>query len=118
MVRNAFCEAFLGASSSYQKPMSRYEHRPMSSHVTKSEQEVVGEHEREHRRGEQRQDRVVPALAVVVVHVADRVDLDARGHERDGHEQDRADGVELQAELEGLSADDGQQPRVVPLAPT
>jgi len=33
VVRNAFCDALRGASSWYQKPISRYEHRPMSSHV-------------------------------------------------------------------------------------
>ena len=33
MVRKAFCDAFLGASSSYQKPISRYEQSPISSHI-------------------------------------------------------------------------------------
>jgi len=33
VVRNAFCDALRGASFSNQKPMSRYEHRPIISHA-------------------------------------------------------------------------------------
>ena len=78
------------------------------------EQQVVGEDEAQHGGREQREHRVVPADALVIVHVADRVDLNARRHERHRHEQNRADRVELLAELERSAAHGTQNPRVVP----
>ena len=89
--------------------------QPHELPADEEQQEVVGKHEGEHGSGEQRQDRVVPALTLVAVHIADRVDLHAARHERDGHEQDGRDRVELHAELEGPASDDSQRPRVVPL---
>ena len=73
------------------------------------EQEVVGEHEEEHRRGEEREHRVVPAHTLVLVHVADRVDLDARANDRHDDEHDRCHRVERDTEVKRDSADLGDR---------
>ena len=81
------------ASVSNQKPMSRYDASPMTSQHMYMSSQPFGEHDAEHRGGEQRDRAVVPAEALVVVHVADRVDLHEQAHERDDdeHERRRAD---------------------------
>jgi hypothetical protein len=82
------------------------------------EQEVVGQNQHQHREGEQVQvaeEALESAvLAVVVVHVADRIDVDERahaGHDQDHHRRDRVQG-EGQLCAEGLGFGAAGDPRV------
>ena len=56
--------------------------------------EVVGKHQRQHRRREQGHECVVPDVAPVVAHIAVRVDLHEEAHGRDDHQHDGGQAVE------------------------
>ena len=76
------------------------------------QQKVVGEHQRQHRRDEERDDGVVPAVARVTLHVAKRVDLhhqpdkadDREHHDRHGIDVDAQPQLEMAGHLQPLDA--------------
>jgi hypothetical protein len=80
VVMNALIAAEEFACSSYQCPINRYEQTPMISQPTSSSNRFGREHHDQHRAGEQRQHEVEPGVALVAVHVAQRVDVH---HQRD-----------------------------------
>ena len=68
-------------------------------------QEVRREHEAEHRRDEERDEREEAAHAGIVLHVADRVNRDAKRYRRDDEEHHRRDGIDEDAHLQDETAD-------------
>jgi len=68
-------------------------------------QEVVSKHERQHRSGEEGQHRVVPADALVSMHVAERIDLHGNADDRHDEKHERRGGVHEQARGERRLAD-------------
>ncbi len=62
--------------------------------------EVVGEHEREHREHEEVQVGEEARERVLAGHVADRVDVDQEADAGDDHRPDQRDAIPLQAERE------------------
>ena len=68
-------------------------------------QEVRREHEAEHRRDEERDEREEASHAGIVLHVADRVNRDAKRYRRDDEEHHRRDGIDEDAHLQDKTAD-------------
>ena len=69
------------------------------------EQPAIGEHDAEHRGGEQRDRAVVPPEALFLGHVAHRVDLHEQAHERHHDEHHRGERVDREAELDHGAAE-------------
>ena len=83
---------------------------PHAFPADEQDEQRPAEHEQQHEEQEQVQIGEVAGVARVVLHVADRVDVDQRAHA--GHDQrhHRAQAVEIEGDLERAAADDG--PRV------
>ncbi len=73
--------------------------------------QVVGRHQHQHGEGEQRQVGHEPRAVRIVAHVADRIEVDERGHRVDDHQHDRGQGVDTQrpGDIEIAGIDPGQQ---------
>jgi hypothetical protein len=72
-------------------------------------EQIVGEHDADHREHEDRQPAEEPRLRRIVVHVAEREDVDQEADEADDEEHERGEVVELEAER------DGEIPELQPL---
>ena len=68
-------------------------------------QEVRREHEPEHRRDKERDEREEAPHAGIVLHVADGIDGDAKRYRRDDEEHHRRDGIDEDAHLQDEAAD-------------
>ena len=89
LTTNAFLAAAAADGLCCQKPISRYDARPTPSQPRNSAEVVLGEHQREHRGDEQVEVGEEPAPARVVLHVADRVDVDQRADAGDQQQEQR-----------------------------
>ncbi|MEI2697487.1 MAG: hypothetical protein V9E94_03725, partial [Microthrixaceae bacterium] len=67
-------------------------------------QRVLGEHEEEHRGGEQRQEGEVVRVAAVAVHVVGREDVHEQRDQRDDHEHEHRLAVDQGADRDRLAA--------------
>ena len=86
--------------SSHQCPMSANEQRPTPSQPSEHLQRVVGDDEREHRRGEQAEHRVVVRVADVVLEVRGAVDVHEQRDQRDDEEHHHREAVHADADAE------------------
>ena len=79
--------------------------------------EVVGRDQRQHGEGEQRQISEEPRPVRVLVHVADRIEVDERRHRRHHHQHHRGERVDAErpVDLEIGRDDPGEQPDVLVL---
>ena len=111
-------KAFLAAAAAEclycQKPISRYDARPTPSQPRKSAEVVGREHQHEHRGDEQVEVAEEPAPARVVLHVADRVDVDQRPDAGDQQQEQRRQRVVEQVGADVQAA--GLEPRAQVLA--
>ncbi len=77
----------------------RTEPHPLPAH--KEQEEVVGQHQDQHGKGEEVEEGEVAGIAALVPHVADGVDVDQEAHPGDHQHHHHGQRVELQAEGDG-----------------
>ena len=110
LVMNAFLPARALSGSSNQKPISRYDARPDAFPADEQHEQRPAEHQQQHEEQEQVEVREVARVARVVLHVADRVDVDQRADAGDDQRHHGRQPVEVERDLERAAADVG--PRV------
>ena len=64
-------------------------------------EKIVGEHDAEHRKHEDREAAEVAGFGRVFVHVAEREDVDTEADDTDDHQHQRGEVIELEADREG-----------------
>ena len=105
LTTKAFLAAVAADGLCCQKPISRYDAKPDAFPADVEPEEVVGEHEEQHRSEEEIEVGEELTTLGVVRHVADRVDVDQRTYTGDEQDETHRQLIKLQSELDLKTVD-------------